>query len=94
MELFGHLVRPEHRSRAGKQRVHAAYPGRNWTLCLRFEVDDLKAGMHAAIGAPGSRGGDPRIGNRGERRLERILYRPAAGLGLPAKEATTVVLQP
>jgi hypothetical protein len=50
--------------------------------------------MHAAIGAPGSRGGDARIGDRGERRLERILYRPAAGLGLPAKEATTVVLQP
>jgi hypothetical protein len=57
-------------------------------------VDDLKARMHATIGAPGSRGGDLRIGNRRERRLERILYRPAAGLGLPAKEATTVVLQP
>jgi hypothetical protein len=50
--------------------------------------------MHPTIGSPGSRGGDPRIGNRGERRLERILYRPAAGLGLPSEEATTVVLQP
>jgi hypothetical protein len=57
-------------------------------------VDDLKARMHATIGAPGSRDGDLRIGNCRERRLERILYRPAAGLGLPAKEATTVVLQP
>jgi len=56
-------------------------------------VDDLEARVHAAIGAAGSRGGDWRIGNRGERRLERILDRAAAGLGLPAEEATAVVLQ-
>jgi hypothetical protein len=49
--------------------------------------------MHAAIGAAGSGGGDLRIGNRGERRLECILYGAAAGLGLPAEKTTTVVLE-
>jgi hypothetical protein len=49
--------------------------------------------MHAAIGAAGSGGGDLRIGNRGERRLERILDSAAAGLGLPAEKTTTVVLE-
>lgn len=94
MELFGYLVRPEDGEGAGRQRVDAAYPGRNGTLCLRLEVDDLEARMYATIGATGSRNGDSRVGNREERRFQRILYRPAAGLGLPAKEATTVVLQP
>ena len=56
-------------------------------------MDDLQTSVHAAIGAAGGRDGDLRIGNRGERRLERILDRPAAGLGLPAEEATTVVLE-
>jgi hypothetical protein len=49
--------------------------------------------MDAAIGAAGGGGGDLGIGDRSKRRLERILDRPAAGLGLPAEEATTVVLQ-
>jgi hypothetical protein len=49
--------------------------------------------MHAAIGAAGGGGGDLRIGDSPERSLERILHRAAAGLGLPAEEATTVVLE-
>jgi hypothetical protein len=49
--------------------------------------------MHAAIGAASSGGGDLRIGDRGERRLERILDSAAAGLRLPAEETTTVVLE-
>jgi hypothetical protein len=56
-------------------------------------VDDLEARMHAAVGAAGSRRRDLGIRDRGERRLEHILDRSAAGLGLPAEEATTVVLE-
>jgi hypothetical protein len=54
---------------------------------------DLETRMHAAVGAAGSGGGDLRIGDRGERSLKRILDRAAAGLRLPAEEATTVVLE-
>jgi hypothetical protein len=61
---------------------------------VRVEVGDLKARMHAPIGAAGGRGGNLRVGDRGERSLKRILDRSAAGLGLPAEEATTVVLEP
>jgi hypothetical protein len=57
-------------------------------------VRDLQAGMDTAIGAAGGGGGDRGTGDRGERRLERILDRAAAGLGLPTEEATAVVLEP
>jgi hypothetical protein len=50
--------------------------------------------MHPAIGAAGSRGRDSCAGDRSERRLERILNRAAAGLGLPAEEAAAVVFEP
>jgi hypothetical protein len=53
----------------------------------------LQAGVHATVGASGARQLYGAAGNRGERRLERILHRAAAGLGLPAEEATAVVLQ-
>jgi hypothetical protein len=49
--------------------------------------------VHAAIGAAGGRGADFGAGDLRERRLERILDRAAAGLGLPAEEATAVVLE-
>jgi len=49
--------------------------------------------MDAAVGAAGRSGGDLCAGDRGEGRLERILDRAAAGLGLPAEEATAVVFQ-
>jgi hypothetical protein len=54
---------------------------------------DLDARMHAAVGAPRSRSADFLSGDCGQCRLERILYRAAAGLGLPAEEATAVVLE-
>jgi hypothetical protein len=50
--------------------------------------------MHAAIGAAGGRGRNLCTGNRSESRLERILNRAAAGLGLPAEEAAAVVFEP
>jgi hypothetical protein len=49
--------------------------------------------MDAAVGAAGGGGGDSCTGYCRERRLERILGRAAAGLRLPAEEATAVVLQ-
>jgi len=56
-------------------------------------VRHLQARMDAAVGAAGRSGGDLCAGDRGEGRLERILDRAAAGLGLPAEEATAVVFQ-
>jgi len=49
--------------------------------------------VHAAVGAARGGGGNLDSGNRGERGLKRILERAAAGLRLPAQEATAVVLQ-
>jgi hypothetical protein len=57
-------------------------------------VDDLDARVHAAICAARRRGGDRSAGDRGERGLERILHRAAAGLRLPAEKAAAVVLDP
>jgi hypothetical protein len=54
---------------------------------------DLDARMHAAVGAAGGGGADWFSGDCCQCRLERILYCAAAGLGLPAEEATAVVLQ-
>jgi hypothetical protein len=56
-------------------------------------MDHLAAGMHAAIGAPRARGGYGSAGDLRQRRLERVLYRAAARLRLPAEKATAVVLQ-
>jgi hypothetical protein len=49
--------------------------------------------MHAAIGAAGAGHADRLAGDLGERRLERVLHRAAAGLSLPAEKATAVVLE-
>jgi hypothetical protein len=49
--------------------------------------------MHAAIGSSRGNGLNRGSRDRGERGLERILDRAAAGLRLPAEEATSVVLQ-
>jgi len=49
--------------------------------------------MHAGIGAARGGGGDSGSGDGGERRLERVLYRAAAGLRLPAEKTAAVVLQ-
>jgi hypothetical protein len=49
--------------------------------------------MHAAVGSARGRRGDLLSRDGCQRRLERILYCAAAGLGLPAEEATAVVLQ-
>ena len=56
-------------------------------------MHDLQACVNAAVGTPGGRGPDRGTCNGAERRLERILDRAAAGLRLPAEEATAVVLQ-
>jgi hypothetical protein len=56
-------------------------------------VHDLQAGMNAAIGPPCRSRGYRRAGDGSEPGFERILDRAAAGLGLPAEEATAVVLQ-
>jgi hypothetical protein len=49
--------------------------------------------MNPAVGTPGRDGADGGTRNAAERGLERILDRAAAGLRLPAEEATAVVLQ-
>jgi hypothetical protein len=49
--------------------------------------------MHAAVGSARGRRGDLLSRDCCQRRFERILYCAAAGLGLPAEEATAVVLQ-
>jgi hypothetical protein len=49
--------------------------------------------MHAAIGAARGRRGDLFSCNGSERRLEGVLDGAAAGLRLPAEEATAVVLE-
>jgi hypothetical protein len=49
--------------------------------------------MHAAIGSAGAGDADPRAGDLGQGRLERILDGAAAWLGLPAEKATAVVLE-
>jgi hypothetical protein len=49
--------------------------------------------MNAAIGPPCRSRGYRRAGDGSEPGFERILDRAAAGLGLPAEEATAVVLQ-
>jgi len=49
--------------------------------------------VHAAVGATRAGQLDRGSGDRGEGRLQRILDRAAAGLGLPAEEAAAVVLQ-
>jgi hypothetical protein len=56
-------------------------------------MHDLEARMHAAVGAAGRRGRDLFSGDCCQCRLERILYCAAAGLGLPAEEASAVVLE-
>jgi len=49
--------------------------------------------MHAAIGSAGAGDADRRAGDLGKSGLERVLYRAAAWLGLPAEKATAVVLE-
>jgi hypothetical protein len=56
-------------------------------------MHNLPAGMHATVGAAGAGGGYGSAGNLRERRLERVLYRSAARLCLPAEKATSVVLE-
>jgi hypothetical protein len=56
-------------------------------------MGDLRARMHAAVGAAGAGHGDRFTGDGGERLLEDILDRAAAGLRLPAEKAAAVVLQ-
>jgi hypothetical protein len=49
--------------------------------------------MHAAIGSAGAGDADRAACDLGKGRLERILDRAAAWLGLPAEKATAVVLE-
>ena len=58
-----------------------------------IEVDDLHPRVHAAVGAACAGGGNLGSGDRGQRGLERILHRAAAGLRLPAEEAAAVVFE-
>jgi hypothetical protein len=48
--------------------------------------------MHAAVGPACGGHLDRECGNRRQRRLERVLDRAAARLGLPAEKAAAVVL--
>jgi hypothetical protein len=50
--------------------------------------------MDATIRSSCSNNLNSRSGNAGERGLEGILDRAAAGLGLPAEEAAAVVFEP
>jgi hypothetical protein len=56
-------------------------------------MHDLRARVHAAVGP--ARAGHVHwlAGDLGEGRLERVLHRAAAGLGLPAEKAAAVVLE-
>jgi hypothetical protein len=53
----------------------------------------LLASVHAAIGPAGRHERNRMAGNFRERRFRRVLQRTAPRLGLPAEEATAVVLQ-
>ena len=92
MEVVRDLARPKHRDRIGQQRIDAAHPRGRRTRRIGIEVNHLQAGMHTAVGPSGRRHAHRCAGDGAERRLERILYRAAAGLRLPAEEATAVVL--
>ncbi len=67
MEVLGNRMRPQHRGRGRQVGVDAADPRGIRTLRIRFEMDDLRHGVHAGIGAPGSGHGD-----RHGRRFRRI----------------------
>jgi hypothetical protein len=56
-------------------------------------VNDLRAGMDAAVGASRANGGYGSAGDLRQRRFERVLDGAAARLRLPAEKATAVVLQ-
>ena len=56
-------------------------------------MDDLGPRVHAAVGASGGRHADRGTRNRRKRGLEGVLHRTAAGLGLPAEKAATVVFE-
>jgi hypothetical protein len=74
-------------------RIHATHPCGFRASRVGIEMDHLATGMHAPIGAACASGAYGGSGDRGERRLERVLHRAAARLCLPAEKATAVVLQ-
>ena len=57
------LARPGDGYGSGQQRVHAAHPGGERTPHLGIEMHDLAERVHARVGAPGTLGLDPLVGD-------------------------------
>jgi hypothetical protein len=91
MELAIDLARPEDRDGIGQKRIHPAHPGARRTLGVGIEVNDLQPRVHPAVGPPGRGHAHGSAGDRRQSRLERVLHRAAARLGLPAEKAAAVV---
>src|SRR4051812_16026066 len=93
VKLVGHWMGPQDRNALRQQRIDAAYPCGCRSLRVRIEVDDLRPGMHAAVGPARASHVDDLAGDLAKRGFKCILHSAAAGLRLPAEKAATVVLE-
>jgi hypothetical protein len=84
---------PEHRHGIRKESIHSAHPRGVRALDGGIEVHDLLAGMNAAVGPSGASHRHRAAADVRQCGLERVLYRVAARLRLPALEAAAVILE-
>ena len=91
MELILHRCRPLHRNRGRQRGVHPAHPGRVRTHRVGIEMRDLRAGVHARVGAPRPADADRVVRDHRQRPLQMILDSIARWLRLPAVERGAVI---
>ena len=94
VEVAGRRVRPRYRSARRQERVYPTYPSGQWPVHIHVEMRDLSESMDARVGPACAYRRDRSAGNSGERPFERVLHRATIGLGLPAAEGRSVVLEP